>query len=651
MNDIVDITLESIEEATGISADFVVLAVVWDEVNGPTIISKSPVEGLADPINIALQIYLSSVAVFGQHSQTTRIDFSLPLLSISPNHLVHVAFDSWPDSEVRGDERPFFLGFIMDREKDKMLGDFIQKNLWSWMDNLKSLKQEFQTQIIFDELLSFYQTKTSKLGEEIFKESTKEETSYSKDEALKDLENASDLWTKNKDRSVLNSVLRSAYRLEGNQSGNAYFLAGVIFFNSGDYDNALESYNRATESFKKDPSPEGENVGESMFNAAISAYRLEKFEIAQSNLVLSSSFLKDSMRKARMFLYLAQTQFRLQDYENASNSFEIAVDNALEADDPDLAGQVFSVYASRLQERANSTEDASLKFTLLELSAVKRGKASEYFSIKNLNVEAGTSLVLASKTYQTIKNYDLAIKKLEQASELFLKDSDYSSAGRTLFDVIDLYKHLPKIAKEDIVELSDRATEVISKISEENIRVPLLAKLVKEKAKIFESINDYRNAIENYEELYSKSVNAPLTNELLSVFLSYANLLFQLENYKKSGEIFFKIYSQLTVNNDRDRSDRVKKNANVSFKRAVTSFLYAGTVLLHNNDAMQELIVDYFDQTVSMLQMVYNTSPENEKNNNITWINQNLKSLKLKALLLSNESKTIILKRISDLNI
>ena len=73
--------METIEEIPGISADFVVIAVVWDEVNGPTILSKSPEEGLADPINIALQIYLSSVAVFGQHSQTTKIDFTRTIVT------------------------------------------------------------------------------------------------------------------------------------------------------------------------------------------------------------------------------------------------------------------------------------------------------------------------------------------------------------------------------------------------------------------------------------------------------------------------------------------------------------------------------------------------------------------------------------------
>ena len=80
--------MESIQENPSISADIVILAVAWNEVEGPTIISKSPEEGLADPINIALQIYLSSVAVFGQHGQTKRVDFSLPLLSISSNHIV-----------------------------------------------------------------------------------------------------------------------------------------------------------------------------------------------------------------------------------------------------------------------------------------------------------------------------------------------------------------------------------------------------------------------------------------------------------------------------------------------------------------------------------------------------------------------------------
>ena len=143
----------SLDELPNILSDIVVIAVVWDEIEGPTIISKAPTDGLADPINIALQIYLSSVAVFGQHGETKRIDFSLPLLSISPNHLVIVAFDSWPDLEVRGDERPFFIGFIMDRDTQKIISEYLNNKIWTYMDLLKERKSAFDAQPIYDELV------------------------------------------------------------------------------------------------------------------------------------------------------------------------------------------------------------------------------------------------------------------------------------------------------------------------------------------------------------------------------------------------------------------------------------------------------------------------------------------------------------------
>ncbi len=640
--------MESIDYPN-ISADFVVLAVAWNEVEGPTIISKSPEEGLADPINIALQIYLSSVAVFGQHGQTKRVDFSLPLLSISANHIVRVAFDSWPDHEVRGDERPFFIGFIMDRERDKLLSDFIQLHIWNWMDQLKEVKMDFKTQPIYDQLNKFLTEKSVMINKNILiDDQVKEKTelSYSVNQALDDLERASELWARERDRSVLNDVLKAAYRLEGTNAGNAYFLAGNIFFNSGDYENSLESFNRALNAFKSDMNPQSEGIGESMFNLAISAYRLEKFDIAKTNLVLSSSFIQDSIRKARMFLYLAQTQFRLAEYDNASNSFEMAIDNALEGDDAELAGQILSVHASRLQERASNTDSQSLRFTLLELSANQRQKAAEYFKYKNLTAEAGTSLVLSSKTYQMIKNYDTAISTLEEAADLFLTEHDYYSAGRALYDVIELYKNLPEIKREDLLEVSDRANTVILKISDEPVKISLMAKLVREKAKIFESLNDYFQAKESYESLYQEAKNIAPTSEILSVYLSYANLLFQFEDYKKAGDIFFQIYSNFDPRTE--RAQKILKNTNISYKRAVSGYIYAGTILLHKNSL--ELANEFFNEVVQLLKMVSVTSPESEKENNKKFIDANIKSLELKCFLLPELNKSVLLKLIKGLH-
>lgn len=639
--------MQSIEENPNISADIVILAVAWNEVEGPTIISKSPEEGLADPINIALQIYLSSVAVFGQHGQTKRVDFSLPLLSISSNHIVRVAFDSWPDHEVRGDERPFFIGFIMDREKDKILADYIQQNIWIWMDQLKEVRMDFKTSGIYDLVKDFLSKVTNKTEKTLLEKSPTQEQNqaYTVQNALEDLERTGELWARERDRSVLNDVLKAAYRLEGTTAGNAYFLAGNIFFNSGDYENALESFNRALNAFKSDINPVSESIGESMFNLAISAYRLQKFDVAKTNLVLSSSFIKDSIRKARMFLYLAQTQFRLTEYDNASNSFELAIDNALEGDDAELAGQILSVYASRLQERASSTESQALRFTLLELSANQRQKAAEYFLHKNQTTEAGTSLVLSSKTFQMIKNYDSAIKNLEEAAELFLKDNDFYSAGRALYDVIELYKNLPSIKREDLLELTDRAQSVIMKITDETVKISLMAKLIRENAKIFESLNEFIQAKESYESLYQEAKNFPPTSEILSVYLSYANLLFQIEDYKKAGDIFFQIYSNFDPRTD--RAQKILKNTNISYKRAVSGYIYAGTLLLHKNSL--ELAMEFFNETIELLKMVSVTSPEADKDANKKFFETNKKSLESKCYLLPDLNRTIFLKLVKGL--
>ena len=91
--------------------DHVVLAVLWDDISGPSIISLYPL-AYDDPESVALQIYLASVTVFGQHGQSQRTEFSVPLLSLGKNILARVAFDAWYDPKIRGEERPFFLAVI-----------------------------------------------------------------------------------------------------------------------------------------------------------------------------------------------------------------------------------------------------------------------------------------------------------------------------------------------------------------------------------------------------------------------------------------------------------------------------------------------------------------------------------------------------------
>ena len=101
--------------------EIIVLAVQWDEVLGPAVLSMAPENMLEDPSGVALQIYMASVTVFGQMGNTLRTEFSVPLLSLGTNHIVRVAFDSWPDESVRGRVRPFYLAIVTTKESAKSI--------------------------------------------------------------------------------------------------------------------------------------------------------------------------------------------------------------------------------------------------------------------------------------------------------------------------------------------------------------------------------------------------------------------------------------------------------------------------------------------------------------------------------------------------
>ncbi|MHA1933332.1 MAG: hypothetical protein ACW96X_12365, partial [Promethearchaeota archaeon] len=117
------------------SIEFTILAVLWDEISGPTVISLYPLV-FDDPESIALQIYLASVTVFGQHGQSQRTEFSVPLLSLGKNIVARVAFDAWYDPSLRGEERPFFLAFIMKLETSSLLNTLLDTQIYSYLNQL-----------------------------------------------------------------------------------------------------------------------------------------------------------------------------------------------------------------------------------------------------------------------------------------------------------------------------------------------------------------------------------------------------------------------------------------------------------------------------------------------------------------------------------
>ena len=553
-----------------LNAEILCLAVVWDEKIGPEIISICPSDVLGDPTSIALQIYLSSAAVFGQHQTTQRIDFSLPLLSISPNHLVRVAWNSWDDSDVRGDARPYYIAFIWDKETDRFLVDEFNNRIWSLMERFNEEKRNFdlkETWELFRDLLHRLKSGGAKTTDFILQK-PEGDRNYTILQAVRDIERSNDLWQRKKDKTALSLAMKSAYRLEGNEpdsAGHAFFLAAGIFFQSTDLENALENFTRSADSFRT--AKDTQNAAEALFNCAVIAFRLEKYDLAKSQLLLSSEVDLDSSKKARMYLLLAQTHTKLKEFDIASNSFEIAVENAIRDSNFKLAAEILSQFAFRLSERAQETKGHEIDTNLIEYSAHQRERAAEYLSKIGESAEAASNLVLASKVYHQLKNDEKVISLLFKSKDLFLLDNDKLSAARVLLDVLYIRKD-KRLAKD----LGNEVLSLIEGISDLDSKNRLLGQTYLELAK----------QSDGWERIdfYQKALKVVVTNDdFLKIGLSFSNYLYGIqEDYYQAGELFLEISKKLEGN--KEQSTKSLRNAHLSFRRAATAYYQSGTTQL-----------------------------------------------------------------------
>ncbi|MHA1990181.1 MAG: tetratricopeptide repeat protein [Candidatus Hodarchaeales archaeon] len=618
--------------ANQIFEGIIALAVIWDERAGPSIVSIFPEDSLGDPVGVALQIYLSSVAVFGQHQQAQRVDFSLPLLSISPNHLVRVAFDSWPDPEVRGEVRPFYIGFIMDKETDRVILDELSRNLWNFIDEFKEQKISYKIKSAWEEINTKLQA--LKLGinkQTIVDLETEEDVDYTLLQAVRDIEVASDLWFRSNDRKALPLALKSAYKLdnvENEPAGHAYFLVGTIFTQTGDLENALEHFSKSAESFKK--AEDLQNAAEAMFNSAVIAFRMEKYNLAKSNILLSSDIQQDSNRKSRMFLQLAKIHVKLGEYDSASNSFEIALENALKTNDYRLAAEILSHYSFRLAERAQKTQDQNYQLTLYEHSASQREKASEYLILAQEPIEAASSLVLASKIFFKIQNQTKVVELLLKAKNLFIGNSDFVSACRTLLDII-------LMLKEDVSAIEQYAQEALGyseKISEPDAKTIIKSRILNELAGISIINNKGWEAIDFFNQSLSLVENQS-PNDFLKIGLKYANFLYKIENFHEAGKIFQDLSKKMGENNP--QSPKSLKNAHLSYKRAVNSFLQTANTLLHHKKTDEA--IKYYEMVIVNINNVLDTAPVEEINEIRDWKKKIFNSMQQKLLLIEDKTK------------
>jgi len=605
------------------SFDCTILAVLWDDITGPTVISLHPLE-FDDPESIALQIYLASVTVFGQHGQSQRTEFSVPLLSLGKNVIARVAFDAWYDPSLRGDERPFFLAFIMKQETSSMINTLLETQIFSYLDQFKEERSLFESKNIWNQI----QKAMSEPSEEKARlDEFQIDSDYSIPRALQDLRTAGEAWEKLEDRNQIWIAIKVAHRLENIDdlaSGKAFILAGTIFKANNNYEHAQNAFERATAAFSR--AQEFILAGEAYCLAGRNAYLSGKHERAIELLQSGAIWIKEPIPLASIQYDLGLVYHDLSRVEEANSCFEKAV-KLVEGSDL-LAAKYTSTYGSKLliQSEQEKSENPTYALGLARKSAEQRIKASMHLKRTDEGLEeAATSLVLAAKIFFSLGNESKGIGLLEEASSLFMGVENYQSALKTLYDGARTINN----SEKSISVLTNAFSLIPEKMYDKRIKRLLglisyeLGQLENQNSQIHTSFKYFNRAMEFLSESKAKPI------EVIPVLIQLGNNSFQTENFEEAASYFYRAFEFLgeleVTQQNSEKKDGSLKNALISWRRASTVYHNAGVIALKNSQERES--IEYFTHSVALL---------------LEWVENNLQEAQ-------DEVQKVIKRRISKL--
>ncbi|MFX0149436.1 MAG: tetratricopeptide repeat protein [Candidatus Hodarchaeota archaeon] len=579
--------------------DLTILAVRWDDISGPSVISIFPSTALTDPESVALQIYLASVTVFGQHGHSQRTEFSVPLLSLGKDVIARVAFDSWPDPTLRGKERPFFLAFLLDQSTREILAPHLDTYIFDYLDDVKVQKSNFSGKTIWEKIVEKFSSPIEKEPSTI---SFDVDSDYAIPKALEDLNIAKNAWNTLKDRNQLWKALRVANRLEhvdDRAAGDAFTLVGQIFLDSNNFQEAGQALEKATDAYLRVRL--FEKAGEASCLAGKSFYHMREYEKAIDLLQAGARWVKDVSQIASLNYDMGIVFHEQSRFEEANACFEKAVKIATEVN-KSLAAEFSSTYASKLIFQADKErkDNPTYALGLIRRSAEQRENASHFLQLLNERKnEAATSLILAANAYFSLGNTERGISLLESTSSLFFEGKDYISAARSLYDGVRYVKDHKKSYK-----LLKRAISILDKQESGIQKSRLLGLIFFEKARVEVKKEYLSAALDSFKSsiLNLKEADAP-SSDLIPVQIQYANNLFKMEFFEESAKIFFEGYSNISNLPPTEKSiqqgEKTKLNALISLRRASTIYHNAGIVALKNNE--ERRAIEMFAQSISLL--------------------------------------------------
>ena len=126
-------------------SDCILFIVQWDEMEGPVLLnsySKSPPISDSDLKRIGVQLYQSSVSIFGFQDDVGSESLLLSIKNIEKKGFLF--FDSYEDSDVRGGKRLFMFGLINKEISyfDSLIIEKVFRNLSKKFKNNRSIDLE-----------------------------------------------------------------------------------------------------------------------------------------------------------------------------------------------------------------------------------------------------------------------------------------------------------------------------------------------------------------------------------------------------------------------------------------------------------------------------------------------------------------------------
>ncbi len=572
-----------------------------------------------DPESVALQIYLASVTIFGQHGHSQRIEFSVPLLSLGQGITARVAFDSWIDRSLRGNECPFFLAILVDQTTGEMLNFHLDNNLFEYLNILKEKRGRFSAQRIWKKMVNSFDTPYEEEKVDAF--SIDVDSDYAIPRAIQDFETAKKAWENHKDKNQLWTALRVANRLESvddKVAGYAYELVGQIFLAGNSFREAGEAFEKAIDAFTRvQLFDEAAEVSYLAGRCAYYAGELQSsYEKSIELIQAATQRIKDPSMIASLNYDMGIVFHEQSRYEEANVCFNKAVKLA-EKIDKQIAAEYLSTFASKLMFQAEKKRELNPieAHELIQKSAEHRVEAARLLQLtENNSYKAATSLILAVNAFFSLGDKESGGNLLEEAISLFIEAGDYISASKSIYDGVRTIR-----GTEKAYELLSQAITLL-KDQDTNLGENRLLGLISfEKGKIEEQNNQFSIAINSYDysiQCLAES-NAPVS-DLIPIQLQYANALTKWEDFEKAAELFLAGTKGLSELPSTEIIIELKQktllNALTCLWRASIAYHNAGTIILKRKD--ERFAISMYTHSVSLL-MDWVKNNNNTKQNEV----------------------------------